>query len=349
MQKKSGLPAWVLAVAAVGCASSAGAASIEVKTALQQLLTTLPGEYDSEPQRFFEAEYKTPESEQHGRIHRVFTRIEAPAVGPNVLVSVGHTGSEDGVLDERELLVWTLEMDDAKRAVRMSPWQFRNPADYAAIATDADKLKGLTPAALEPAVAASACPMLWQLLNGQLRGRTSGDGCRTAAGSGQRAQTFGREWLLNEDELWINVAGRDAKGKILTGRQDQTHWRLGKARSFECFFSYRPAGGAAVQSKNGFRMHDRGDVFRFELGEGAAAQPAFIELIRGVWPSNSGRNYMDLLRMRVYAGRPEDPEVSLRLIGNSIGSAATDRVGFASETLSARCKLIGQTIQEYPR
>ncbi len=344
MRRQSRLSAWVLAAAAVGCVSSAGAASIEVKTALQQLLATLPGEYDSEPQRFFEAEYKTPESERHGRVHRVFTRIEAPLMGPNVLVAVGHTGGKDGVLDASELLVWTLEMDDANRAVRMTPWQFRNPADYAAIATDADKLKGLAPAALEPAGAARACPMLWQPLNGQLRGRTIGDVCRTAARSGERAQSFEREWLLNEDELWINVAGRDAKGKILTGRQDQTPWRLGKARSFECFYSYRPTGGAAVQTKNGFRMHDRGDVFRFELGEGAAAQPAFIELIRGVWPSNSGRNYTDLLRMRVYAGRPEDPEQSLRLIGNSIGSAATDRVGFASETLSARCKLIPPTI-----
>ena len=78
----------------------------------------------------------------------------------------------------------------------------------------------------------------------------------------------------------------------------------------------------------------------FELKDGEQTTPAFIELIRGMWPSNSGRNYTDLLRMRVYAGRPEDDPKSLKLIGNSIGSAATDRVGFSSQTLSARCKLV---------
>jgi len=330
----------LLAICAMSSPAIVGAASIEVKTALQQLMDMLPGEYDSEPQRFFEAEYKTPVNEQHARMYRAFTLIDAPEIGPHVLVGVGYEGDKYGTFKDSEFLVWTLATDDATRAVRMTPWQFKRPADFAAFATDASKLKGLPKAAVMPATGARGCAMLWQPLNGQLRGRSETGACREAAAGGKPAQTFDREWLLNADELWINFAGRDAKGNLLTGRVDQTPWRFGKARPFECFYTYRSGAGAKPQSVNGFRMHDRGDLYRFELKDGEQTTPAFIELIRGMWPSNSGRNYTDLLRMRVYAGRPEDDPKSLKLIGNSIGSAATDRVGFSSQTLSARCKLV---------
>ncbi|MBK6599574.1 MAG: hypothetical protein IPG25_17510 [Proteobacteria bacterium] len=59
-----------------------------------------------------------------------------------------------------------------------------------------------------------------------------------------------------------------------------------------------------------------------------------------MWPSNSGRNYTDLLRMQVYVGKRQDEPEKLELIGNAISSADTDRVGFASRNLSVGCKLI---------
>ena len=317
MQQQSILPALVLAISALTTPLVAAATSMELKTALQRLLTTLPGEYDSEPQRFFEAEYKTPVEQQHARMYRAFTRIDAPEIGPNVVVGVGYEGGKSGTFKDGEFLVWTLAIDDAQRAVRMTPWQFQKPADYKAIATDAAKLQGLPLAALEPATGARGCAVLWEQLGGQLRGRSETGTCDG-------------DWLLNDDELWINVAER----------ADQTHWRFGKARPFECFYTYQRGGGLKSQTLNGFRMHDRVDVYELELADADRSRPAFIELIRGMWPSNSGRNYTDLLRMQVYVGKRQDEPEKLELIGNAISSADTDRVGFASRNLSVGCKLI---------
>lgn len=339
MRRESGPLVALLAICAMLQPLDARASSIELKTALQQLLATLPGEYDSEPQRFFEAEYKTPPNEQHARVYRAFTRIDAPDVGAHVLVGVGYDGDKYGTFKDDEFRVWTLEVDDARHAVRMTPWKFRNPADYVAIAGDAGKLKGLQRAALMPATGPSGCTLYWRVLGDQLRGQTEAGECQVAASQGKPALTYSREWLLNQDELWINVAARSASGKLVEGRADQTHWRLGKARSFECFYAYRPGGGAAPNVQNGIRMHDRGDVYQFKLGDGEGSRDAFIMLIRGMWPSNSGRNYLDLLRLQVFEGRPKDEPDALKLIGTSIGSVATDRVGFASQSLSARCKL----------
>lgn len=311
---------------------------IELKTALARLMTALPGEYDSEPQRFFEAEYKTPPEQQHQRVYRRFTRIDAPDVGANVLVATVHGGDKYSRFDTAEFQVWTLTVDETRRAVRMSPRRFRDTAKYQAIATDAERLKGLAATELVPATGAAGCNLYWRQIGTQLRGRTDPGTCRTTLQRLGVEASFDWEWLLNDEELWITFAGRDAGGGLVMGRADQTHWRLMKARTFECFVAYRSEGGPP-QVLNGLAMHDRGDVLRVELKDGNVARPAFLELIRGVWPSNSGRNYLDLLRFSMYEGRPEDPPGKRKLLGNATGSAASDRAGFTIGNLSSRCKL----------
>ena len=330
--------AFVAAVALQAMPAAATNSPIELKTALAQLMAGLPGEYDSEPQRFFEAEYKTPPAEQHQRVYRAFTRIDAPEVGANVLVATVHASDKYSKFDLAEFLVWTLAVDETRKAVRMSPRRFRDHEKYQAIATDAAKLKGLAAAELVPASGAAGCDIYWRLIGTQLRGQTDPGTCRTTLQRLKVDAVFDWEWLFNDEELWITFAGRDAAGKLLMGRTDQTHWRLMKARTFECFVAYRPEGGPD-QVLNGLSMHDRGDVLRVELKDGAVTRLAFLELIRGVWPSNSGRNYLDLLRFTFYEGRPEDPPESRKLLGNATGSAATDRAGFTIGNLSARCKL----------
>ncbi len=311
---------------------------IELKTALERLMNELPGEYDSEPQRFFEAEYKTPPALQHARVYRRFTRIDAPEIGANVLVATVHAGDRYAKFDPVEFQVWTLSVDETRRAVTMSPRRFRDVAKYQAIATDAAKLAGLAASELDAATGAAGCVLYWRQLGTQLRGRNDPGTCRTTLQRQAVEARFDWEWLLTGEELWISFAGRDAAGRMLMGRTDQTHWRLMKARTFECFVAYRPDGGPE-QVLNGLAMHDRGDVLRLELKDGTTVRPVFLELIRGFWPSNSGRNYLDLLRFSLYEGRPEDAPEKRRLLGNATGSAATDRAGFTIGNLSSRCKL----------
>ncbi|MDX2144283.1 MAG: CpcT/CpeT family chromophore lyase [Rhodospirillaceae bacterium] len=318
--------------------ASATNSPIELKTALKTLMTWLPGQFDSEPQRFFEEEYKTPKDLVHGRVYRSFTKIDAPAIGENVLVGTVRYGGKDGQFDNGEFQVWTLGVDQARQAVKMSPRRFKDPARYVEIARDAEKLKGLTPDDLKPAEGAAGCDIWWRLSGKQLLGRTEPGACASMSTVLKTTLNWEWEYILNHEELWLTFAGRDASGKIVSGRPDQVPWRLGKARDFECFLSYRPAKGEA-QVNNGFIMHDRGDITRVTFKDGRKARPMFMELIRGMWPSNSGRNYVDLLRLQVYEGKPEDPAEKHVLVGNSIGSAETDRVGFQGPELSGRCKL----------
>jgi hypothetical protein len=148
---------------------------------------------------------------------------------------------------------------------------------------------------------------------------------------------FTWEFTQSETEQWINFAGRDASGKIVFGREDQTEWRLDKARDFECLFTYRPEGEPPV-ILNGARMHDRGDRYVWQPRT-RAPKTFTIELIRGLWPSSSGRNFEDLLRVYMYDGDPGDPPDAAKLVGMGWAGAASDRASFGSGIHSARCKL----------
>lgn len=317
--------------------AAAPQAPIELRTALAQLMRDLPGEYDSEPQRFFEAQYNTPLDRQHARVYRRFTRIDAPALGEHVLVATVHAGDRTAPLDLDQFIVWTLAVDETRRAVRMSPRQFREPARYQAIAADADRLRALAPGELVPAAGVAGCDLYWMPLGRQLRARSDAGRCRAASARGV-AVDVDWEWLLNDEELWIHFVGRDSRGQQQLGHPDQTHWRLGKARRFECFLAYRPEQGPE-QLHNGISMHDRGDVLTIELRDSRGVTPVHLELIRGVWPSNSGRNYLDLLRFAVFEGARDAAPDARVLRGSATASAASDRAGFTIGALSARCKL----------
>jgi hypothetical protein len=314
---------------------------IELKGVLATLLRDLPGHYDNAPQVFFESEYETPPAQRHPREHRAVLALSSPALGEGVLLSTVRRGPKSAALDERETRVWTLAIDAERRAVRMVPWQFRETARFApaaATGTASGEVSGfssLTRADLTPAEGPSGCTLWWRLVGNQLVGESDPTAC--VAGKGRDARRWDWQWVLTSEELWSRYTARDSAGRIVAESPGGSHVRLGKERDFECLFGYRPPDGPPV-SFNGARMRDRGDTLVWE----PRSQPArkfHYELIRGMWPSNSGRNFEDLLRLYMYEGDPASPPESRRLLGVGWASADSDRASFGDGVYSGRCKL----------
>ncbi len=327
-----------IAVAALIAAAPAFATNspIELKTALKDLMTILPGQFDNASQKFFEEENKTPKELAHGSVYRSFTHIEAPDVGQNVLVATVRYGGKSGSFDNGEFQVWTLSVDAARKAVKMSPRRFKDPAKYVDKALDAAAFKDLMAADLVPAQGAASCDVYWRKFGNELRGQTEPGACSSMSTTMKMQLAWEWEYILNDTEMWINFAGRDATGKIVNGQPDQSHFRLGKARDFECLFGFRPVKGEP-QTSNGPRMHDRGDVYVWET-KAPNKHSFYYTLLRGMWPSNSGRNYEDLLRISMYEGDPKKPDKS-KFLGMGWASAASDRASFGDGMYSGRCKL----------
>jgi hypothetical protein len=310
---------------------------IELRTTLATLMERLPGRFDNAAQLFFDQETKTPPAEQHGRVFRSFLRVDAPAIGANVLVAQVRYGGDAGRFDDAEFQVWTLAVDAEHKAVRMAPRRFRDPGPYRDRALDAAAFKGLTPADLLPAEGSAGCDLYWRKYGEDLRAVTAPGECRRRSMSLQKDIDWSWEYILSGTELWVSFAGRDERGRIVAGRADQVHWRLGKAREFECLLGYRPPDGSAPQVNNGPHIHDRGGVLTWTT-RAPAVRTFQYELLRGMWPSNSGRNYEDLLRVSLYEVDPRDPKTR-QLLGVGWASAASDRASMSNGIYNVRCKL----------
>ncbi|MCB1625439.1 MAG: hypothetical protein KDI32_12685 [Pseudomonadales bacterium] len=308
----------VLLLALTLAAPLAGATNspIELKTALADIMRELPGDYDNAGQVYFESETKATSGPPHDRVHLTITRVEAPAIGEHVLASTLRHGGKDGPIVDSESALWTLQVDPVTKAVRMTPFRSLKPIDSA---------PALTPADLGPA--AGLCAVLWRKYGDALRGAVDAASC---AGSPPR------EYVLSAEQLWVNHLPADPRRTEVGKPAGDSHFRLGKSRDFECLFSYQPPS-AEAQISNGQHMRDRGDTLIWETAP--PNQHKFeYELLRGMWPSNSGRNYTDLLRITMYELDPAKPG-ERKLLGVGWASAASDRASFGDGTYGGRCKL----------
>lgn len=327
---------WAIVLAVASLPATATNSPIELRTALAALMQRLPGRFDNAAQLYFEQQTGTPERLQHSRVFRSFVPVDAPALGDAVLVSQLRQGGEGGRSDDAHFLVWTLSVDAERKAVRMSPRRLRDPAPYTSRALDPAAFAGLTAADLLPAQGAAACDLYWRKYGDDLQALSAPGECRQADAASRQTLDWSWEWILTDTELWVGHAGRDPRGRIVDGRPDQAHWRLGRAREFECLLGYRAADGAP-QIENGPHLHDRGGVLTWTTRP-PSPRTFQYELLRGLWPSASGRNYEDLLRISLYELEgPDRPQRRLLAVGWA--SAASDRASVRDERHNVRCKL----------
>ncbi|MCB2108521.1 MAG: hypothetical protein KDE14_12520 [Rhodobacteraceae bacterium] len=335
MRVLSALSVMILAMFAT-CDAFAINSKAETREVLRDLMAWLPGEYSSAPQIFYEREAGAPPDGEHENFYRVFAKIDAPQLGENVIYTQIRIGGKDGPIFSGQQVLFLITVDDEHRAVTVSgrriadPDKFEDahlhPEMWAAIAPDPDY--------------GGNCDFRWRKHGDQIVGKlTDGKSDTTCTMISKRSgtqYTWDAEWILNDHELWIFDNGYLDDGSLFSGRADRTHLRMYKSRPFECFAAYRPQNGEP-QVFNGIAMHDRGDVHAIEIK--GIEGPVYMQLMRSMWPSESGKNYADLLRLDVFQGEPETSLDDRKLIGFSWASADSDRTGFDIGTWGARCKL----------
>lgn len=129
---------------------------------------------------------------------------------------------------------------------------------------------------------------------------------------------------LGSDELWIDDAAAVVPNKLY------------RAARFDCFVALRLRNGKA-QAITGLSTHDRGGTIDIQ-SEDTPPRKLRLLLRRGLWPSNSGNNFVQLMSLYVYEDDPENP------LANGWATPESGRVGFGvgdelpgGQSLSARC------------
>lgn len=305
----------------------------ELQKVLQDLLAWLPGEYSSVPQVFLEKNLGAPPDGLHEEYYRVFAVIDAPHLAEHVIYTQIRLGADDESIFPGQQQVFLISTDEDLKTVSISGRRIADPENF----VDAH-LRPETWADIQPDPNFGGnCTFNWRRHGNQLRGLLGEHGeCTMVSKNTGQQMTWDAEWILNPEELWIYDNGYLEDGSLFVGREDRTHLRMYKAKRYECFTSLRFEDGR-TQLINPFFMHNRGDTFSF-MSEEAEPRELHIEFLTSMWPSNSGRNFVDLMRLTLHDGDREDYEES-DVLGFAWAEPNSGRVGFTTEWTSARCKL----------
>lgn len=308
----------------------------ELQKVLQDLLAWMPGEYTSVPQVYLERALGPPPDGEHELYYRVFAEIDAPHLAEHVIYTQIRLDGDDGTLFPGQQVVFLISVDEEKQAVSISGRRIKDPENF----IDAHLHPEMWPKIQPDPNFGGNCTFNWRRHGTQLRGLLGEFGeCTMVSKNSGDQMTWDAEWILNPEELWIYDNGYLADGSLFVGRADRTHLRMSKAQRYECFASFRFDDGT-TQVINPFYMHDRGDVFTLKTDE-PEPRTLHLEFLKSLWPSNSGRNYVDLMRLTLHDGSPgefKDEDV----LGFAWAEPVSDRVGFTTEWASARCKRVAQ-------
>ena len=322
-----------IALSLTALPASATNSKPELMKVLEDFMAWLPGEYTSVPQVFLERNLGAPPDGEHDALYRVFATIDAPHLAEHVIYTQIRIDADDGPVFAGQQVLFLISIDEELGAVSVSGRRIANPGEF----VDAHLRPEVWPDLQPDPNFGGNCSFNWRRHGQQLRGLLGEFGqCTMVSKNLGREMTWDAEWILNPQELWIYDNGYSEDGTLFFGREDRTHLRMYKAQRFECFVGLRHGDGNN-QVINPFFMHDRGDVFTITTDE-PEPREIHLEFLTSLWPSSSGRNFVDLMRLTLHGGEPgaysqED------VIGNAWATPESGRVGFGGDWASARCKL----------
>ena len=321
---KVGFGAWLALVLLFVSPAAPAQSPVELRQDLARLLEWLPGEYDNEPQVFLEEGLGPPPDGVHPRRHSVFAVIDAPHLGQHVIYWQERSdGKSGGILRQRVLI---LEADEESLALRMTMYPIEDPERHQDLQKKVPLQRSVQ---IQAGTMVSECPLSWTRDIDQLQGRFAAS-CRVTPPGRVDAVAVEVSWSLSKEELWILDRARDHTGWV-TGRADGFPLKYYRVRSFECYVALE-LGNDTRFVENPFFLHDRGDQAVFSTG---ATKPSTVRVVlrRSMWPSRSGRNFVELLRIVLYLDDSTEPS------GLGWATPESSRVGFGTGAAQARCKL----------
>ncbi len=298
----------------------------ELEAAMRDLLAWLPGEYSTYPQlRLERAGGEMPEGE-HEDWYRTFARIDAPQLGPNVIYGELRVGGPEGALIPGQQVAYIVSIDDEKRVVNIAGRRIKDGEKFVAVHLHPEKWKDL---AVDPRTGGN-CQFRWRRHGDQLRGILGDDGkCSMVSKVSGLKMSFDAEWILNPRELWVFDNNYVEGQGLFMGREDRTHTRLYKVRTFRC-------ESRAGAEKRSFLLHDRGG--RAALGKGAEGRALQAELFRGPVELGSPPALQEQMWLAVYAEGAKDP------VAKQVGAFEGTQLKVTGSGAQVSCRLAPPTL-----
>lgn len=253
---------------------------------LSDLAALLDGRWDNDLQVFFEPELGVQDARRNPRFH-AHVRAIPGAPGAPVRFYVEHrSGGEHGPVARQR--VWTLAVDRALDAVRMSVLA---PTDAKALEgawSDPARLAAISSGSLAPV---AGCDVIWKRRAGGFSGETRPGACKVQTVDGNRTVTVSERHDIS-DNIWdVRDIGVDDTGMRVFGAADGAPARFRKARAFVCWAG-APRGADTVFARD-LVVHDQGGAAVARL-PGATPGEVTVRLRNIVWPVGDNRPSLTL-------------------------------------------------------
>jgi hypothetical protein len=274
---------------------------LQLESILADLKAWLPGAWDSYPQVWHERKVTMPEEGEHEHWYRSFALIDAPQVGEVVFYGQINLGGRDGPVLPRTEILYKAWIDEARGVVVINgqppadAMRFRDLQDHPELWSE---VRMRDPDAIN-------CDFIWrrdgEQLMAVLEGKTEdrrkyGPGtCSYISSSGAEFYADA-EWVLTPEELWVYDINK-IRGVRFIGREDRTHIRLYRARSYNCTVKTRDDQPDTVHA-----AYDRGFTAALR-----SSRDLEFTLLRALYPSIDRPGLEDKLRLMLMPAGTDEP------------------------------------------
>ena len=195
---------------------------------IERLVTMFTGEFDNIAQMRADQQLDSlTKEEKHGRLNRIFVRVDAPKVGKYVLVgTTRYNGYDDKpwYFDKTEFLVWTFTEDEGSNTITMSPQKFKDLEARIPYATDPEKLSGFGPEDLETGTSGAICQIVWTPTENGFTGKNKP--CKVLSTTTGKLLNFDWSYELHEKGMYADVRGLDDEGNVVYSTPGNAPYQL---------------------------------------------------------------------------------------------------------------------------
>ncbi len=236
----------LLATQLLACGTNQPTATLQ--NDLATFLDWFPGHYDNYQQVIQQQSDNIAQHQRNYRRHSIFRRVDLPAFGDTVFYA---EQSRDGDLANLyRQRIYVLSLVPERAAIRLRVHVPQNQQRLAGAWHDPQRLKHLTP---EQTVVWPGCDVFWQRFGDSFEGRLEKGACQFDSKRFEQRVVLEETLVLTRNYLAFADRGLSLAGEYLFGMQGNDPAHAWRAEILQCTAGARR-----------WRMHDQGDVFRWE-------------------------------------------------------------------------------------
>lgn len=266
-----------------------------LKRDFNTMMSWIEGEFDNIEQVYFNGVLDVDEAIRHDRLHSNIRRVPVPSLGDAIFYVEQYRNNDPANVVFRRLYSFSMDMD--RLLIVQTIYDF---TDEANIPSSPESFGALNLSELK--ALPDGCAIFWRKRANQFVATMEKGACPAQVNASDADATIEGEFILAEDEMWIDSHAVDSEGNILFGNDTGVPYKFLKQQTFTCWvFARDEASEEGGIFKNGLQISDQGGEIWVPLSE--EGKKVGIKMRNVHWPYGNNRNSLVLYAHNDDSGR----------------------------------------------